>query len=93
MTDSMIPCKRCKQIPKLVTVSGLYYVQCHGTYKKRVNAKNLTPEERATKTPRYVTVACDKWGPYEFLGISKNSAIDSWNTANSKNNIDEEEEL
>lgn len=91
MTHETIPCKRCKCMPEVVEVSGLYYVQCHGTYKKRVNEKNLTKEEKVKKPARYITVACDKWGPYEFLGISRNSAILSWNEANSKNTLDEEE--
>lgn len=85
------PCKRCKAIPKVVEISGLFYVQCTGTCKKRVNEKNLSEEDKAKKEPRYITVKCDKWGAFEFLGSSRRAAIEAWNDVNSKRVLEEED--
>lgn len=30
MSEELVPCKRCKCIPKVVEFSGLFYVQCDG---------------------------------------------------------------
>lgn len=83
----LCPCKRCHAIPKVVEVTGLFYVQCTGTCKKKVYDKKDT--ER--KNPRIVTVKCDKWQDYEFLGATRHSAIVAWNDANTKKTLDEEE--
>lgn len=29
---------------------------------------------------------CAKWNPYEFLGLTPDSAMDAWNIANTKGN-------
>lgn len=85
------PCKRCKTVPRVVCINDLYYVQCCGSYKRIVNEKNLTKEEKETLPPKYITTKCNKWGPYEFLGASKRAAIESWNYANSRLIVDEED--
>lgn len=87
----LIPCKRCHEIPKIVDCGDLFYVQCTGEYKKRINYKNLSKEDKETKNYRMVTTKCDKWMPYEFLGTSRRAAIESWNYANSRKSLDEED--
>lgn len=74
MKEDIVPCKRCKCLPKLVCIGGLWYAQDVGMEKK----KNGT----LTK--------CTKWDPYTFLGLSKKAAIDSWNYANTKHAIDDD---
>lgn len=86
-----IPCKKCKCVPKVVMINDLYYVQCTGFVEKKVNAKNLPKELR--DTVKTVRVKCQKWGPHEFLGINRKSAIENWNRANSTHGTDEEDIL
>ena len=34
MRVELLPCKKCKKIPKIVKLDDLYYVQCNGACKK-----------------------------------------------------------
>lgn len=89
MTE-LVPCKRCHAIPKIVETQGLFYPQCTGFVKKRVNDKNLDKEQKEKQPPRYVTVPCTKWHVHEFPSLTKAAATRNWNEANTKNYIDEE---
>lgn len=87
MLKEPCPCKRCHAIPKVVEVSGLFYVQCTGECKKKQYVET-TP---GCKTARIVTAKCDKWGIYEFLGATRTTAVEAWNDANTKRTINEED--
>lgn len=91
MTEDLVPCKRCGSLPKIVAVGDLFYAQCDGTIHKKVNAKNMPVGER--DTCRTIKTKCDKWGAYEFLGITKQAAIHNWNRGNSRNVTKEEDIL
>lgn len=83
----LYPCKRCHAIPRVVEVTGLFYVQCTGECKKKL----YTTTDSGRKNVRIVTAKCDKWGAYEFLGATRTAAIAAWNDANSKRTINEED--
>lgn len=33
----------------------------------------------------YAQCRCDKWNPYEHLGVSRKACINNWNFANTRN--------
>lgn len=35
----------------------------------------------------YAQCRCNKWNPYDFCGATKNGAIRSWNTLNTKKDV------
>lgn len=73
--EELVPCKRCGRIPVVKEINDLFYVQCpHTPYTNK----------------KGVAVICDKWQPYEFLGVTKKSAIHNWYWANTKRTLDEE---
>lgn len=88
MSEEILPCKRCKTLPKVVEVSGLFYVQCGGQQERLVRKKDRNGEAVGEQLVR---CKCDKWNPYEFLGASRRAAIESWNYANSHKTLDIEE--
>lgn len=66
-----IACKKCKQYPTVIRVDRLFYVRCIGHYT----------------TKKGDVKKCNKWLPYEFLGSTKESAIEQWNQANSPGRV------
>lgn len=76
MSEELCKCKRCGRIPTVREINDLFYVQCSGA--PYVNHKGKT-------------VKCDKWQPYEFLGVTRAAAIRNWYWANTKKTLDEEE--
>jgi hypothetical protein len=75
MKNELCPCKRCGRIPIVKVINDLFYVQC--PVAPYTNHKG-------------VVVKCDKWQPYEFLGITETAAIHNWYWANTKKVLDEE---
>lgn len=65
--DEAVPCKRCGSKPILVQLNDLWYARCPGHEKTRKGE----------------VVKCQKWLPFEFLGITPKAALDNWNYANS----------
>lgn len=88
MSEELIPCKRCKCLPKVVEISGLFYVQCQGMQDKVVRKKGAFGKVVSESTIR---CKCDKWQPYEFLGASRRAAIESWNYANTHKTLEMED--
>lgn len=80
---SFEPCKKCGAMPQVVNIEGLYYVRCTGKIKKKRKLPNGKTEEYTTH--------CDKWGPYEFLCLTKKGTEDVWNRANSTGRLEDDE--
>ena len=76
MKEELCPCKRCGRLPVIREINDLFYVQC----------PNAPYENHKGNT-----VKCDKWQPYEFLGVTQAAAIKNWYWANTKRTLDEEE--
>lgn len=66
IVEDAVPCKRCGSKPILVKINDLWYARCPGFEHTKKNG----------------LVKCQKWLPFEFLGITKKAAIDNWNYAN-----------
>lgn len=76
MKEYLCPCKRCKRKPVVREINDMFYVQCPGA--PYTNHKGAV-------------VKCDKWQPYEFLGVTEASATKNWYWANTKKTLDEED--
>jgi len=75
MSEELCPCKRCGRIPTITIINDLFYVQCPSAPYPNKNGE---------------LVKCDKWQKYEFLGVTRASAIHNWYWANTKKTVDEE---
>lgn len=64
--EDAVRCKRCGCKPELIMMNDLWYARCTGFEHLKDGTK----------------VKCQKWVPFEFLGITKKAAIDNWNYAN-----------
>lgn len=75
MSEELCPCKRCGRIPNIKVINELYYVQCPSEPYYNNKGKR---------------VKCDKWQQYNFVGVTRTSAIRNWYWANTKKTLDEE---
>lgn len=77
IAEGAVPCKKCGGHPVIEKINDLYYVQCRGKYTNQYGE----------------TRSCDRWLPYQFLGLSEKSAVENWNCFNDKtirrNDIDD----
>lgn len=87
MEKDLVPCRYCKQkAAEVFKVDGLYYVRCRGTRKVTKTLKKNGEPYKATENKK-----CAAWSPYEFLGLTEQSAINNWNLRNSGNYQKDEE--
>lgn len=84
MNEKLIKCKYCKcDAAETYKVDDLWYVRCRGIRRVRVIEEVVDKETgEKKKKVRYETRRCNKWNPYEFLGLTEKSAIESWNLRN-----------